>query len=168
MCRSLSASLLETLKTFCRCGLLKPVGCPKPLQCAISPFDKMVPEPLNSLFADLLFIAADCHGGIKMRMHTDRSLDELEIVTQDLGKYLRRLRTESADLPTKELPREVRARQRRNEGRPQAPAAPSTAQIRTLNLETFKTHSIGDYVPDIRRIGTTDNYDTRLVGSDLG
>ncbi|KAI1783643.1 hypothetical protein LXA43DRAFT_850028, partial [Ganoderma leucocontextum] len=34
---------------------------------------------------------------------------------------------------------------------------------KTLNLNTFKLHALGDYVSSIRRRGSTDSYSTRLV-----
>lgn len=37
-------------------------------------------------------------------------------------------------------------------------------QQRTLNLNTYKDHSLGDYVESIRRYGTVDSYSTESVG----
>lgn len=36
-------------------------------------------------------------------------------------------------------------------------------QTKTLNLSTYKVHSLGDYVPTIRAFGTTDSYSTQTV-----
>ena len=36
---------------------------------------------------------------------------------------------------------------------------------RTLNLNTYKDHSLGDYVDSIRRNGTIDSYSTEIVNS---
>lgn len=36
-------------------------------------------------------------------------------------------------------------------------------QQKTLNLKTYKDHSLGDYVETIRRYGTTDSYSTESV-----
>ncbi|KAI5894786.1 uncharacterized protein SCHCODRAFT_02495166 [Schizophyllum commune H4-8] len=73
---------------------------------------------------------------------------------------------------TVELPREVDARVRR-EARKTATSSGATtvpvpipdasaARPRTLNLNTYKFHSLGDYVQTIRRFGTTDSYSTQL------
>jgi len=35
--------------------------------------------------------------------------------------------------------------------------------LKTLNLNTYKIHSLGDYTNTIRRYGTTDSYSTELV-----
>ena len=69
---------------------------------------------------------------------------------------------------TRELPREVRARTSRQQE--QAKRGKATKQIRTngvkdkqFNLTTFKLHCIPDYVPTIRKYGTTDSYSTQTV-----
>ncbi|EJD44522.1 hypothetical protein AURDEDRAFT_65148, partial [Auricularia subglabra TFB-10046 SS5] len=112
----------------------------------------------------------DFHASIKLRMHTDSSLTIQDTCTTDFGALLRRFKNDTDSIETKELPREVRARQRKAAGKATAAAtAPipassaSTPQMRTFNLETYKIHSIGDYGRDIRRVGTTDSYDSRLV-----
>lgn len=40
-------------------------------------------------------------------------------------------------------------------------------QRKTLNLKTYKTHSLGDYVETIRRFGTTDSYSTETVSANF-
>lgn len=45
------------------------------------------------------------------------------------------------------------------------PSSQTTGRRRkTLNLNTYKMHSLGDYVETIRRNGTTDSYSTEPVG----
>lgn len=88
---------------------------------------------------------------------------------------------------TKELKREVKARTRKTtkktnksaSGTHAASAAlpaqevasgPSkvTGKLRkTLNLNTYKDHSLGDYVESIRRYGTVDSYSTEMVNQIL-
>lgn len=36
-------------------------------------------------------------------------------------------------------------------------------KARTLNLNTYKVHALGDYADTIRKYGTTDSYSTELV-----
>ena|ERR1700722_16852829 len=38
-------------------------------------------------------------------------------------------------------------------------------RIKTLNLNTYKLHSLGDYTASIRKYGTSDSYTTELVGN---
>jgi hypothetical protein len=40
---------------------------------------------------------------------------------------------------------------------------PSDRQRKHFNIETYKFHAIGDYVDNIRLLGTTDSYSTELV-----
>lgn len=42
-------------------------------------------------------------------------------------------------------------------------AQTSTRRLKTLNLDTYKYHSLGDYADMIRRYGTTDSYSTEIV-----
>lgn len=42
-------------------------------------------------------------------------------------------------------------------------AMPSARRLRDFNLNTYKAHSLGDYVETIRQYGTTDSYSTELV-----
>lgn len=35
---------------------------------------------------------------------------------------------------------------------------------KTMNLNTYKVHALGDYVETIRKYGTSDSYSTELVG----
>ncbi|KZV89662.1 hypothetical protein EXIGLDRAFT_677825 [Exidia glandulosa HHB12029] len=140
------------------------------LQCAIPPFDRLAPEAsdLDDLFMDLLFVSADWHAASKLRMHTESSVNGIDLATRQLGTGIRKLKDDTDGLQAKELPRETRARQRRYDTIAAVSgnrAAPATAQTRQLNLEIPKMHLLGYVSTDIRRIGTTDNYDTRLVES---
>lgn len=65
---------------------------------------------------------------------------------------------------TVELPGEIAARQRRslavggnNATQQRGP------RKRSLNLQTYKFHALGDYVQSIRLFGTVDSYSTQLV-----
>lgn len=86
-----------------------------------------------------------------------------------LGETVRKFsQTVCSHYHTTELPHEHAAR-----GRRQAQLAvkqPHIAQGRiagpkakSLNLQTYKYHALGDYPNTIRRIGTTDSYSTQPV-----
>jgi hypothetical protein len=63
---------------------------------------------------DLLFIFAHWHGLVKLRLHTDHTIDLLDNATTQLGDHLRDfVATTCSDIPTKELRREYDARKRR-------------------------------------------------------
>jgi len=46
---------------------------------------------------------------------------------------------------------------------PKAPTGRSTRRRKTLNINTYKAHSLGDYTKHIRMYGTTDGYSTEPV-----
>jgi hypothetical protein len=107
-------------------------------------------------------------------MQTDNSLAILDDETTALGHQLRDFQTKTCvAYHARELKREANARKRRqnknglmvgssaqeggnrqdtNERRP-----------KSLNLQTYKAHSLGDYVATIKRLGTTDSYTSEIV-----
>ena len=105
-----------------------------------------------------------------------------------LGQCLRTFVKKTCHLfETHELPSECRKRQRRKAAQSEKAArsgkapptnskqkAPETSERPTeeseaeprrkaLNLCTYKLHALGDYVANIFRYGTSDNYTTKLV-----
>jgi hypothetical protein len=106
------------------------------------------------------------------------SLDILESTTKDLGQRLRDFGSETCSaFETRELKREAKARQRRqtkvatehNAASTSASGVASRENIargrKIFNLNTYKNHSLGDYVRTIRMYGTTDSYSTEPVSS---
>ena len=91
-------------------------------------------------------------------MHTDDMLELMESVTVSLGNHLCAFTTETcAAFSTKELCRETEA-QIRCHGRElnhrissshQNNAQAATRKARTLNLQTYKLHALGDYMEQI-------------------
>jgi hypothetical protein len=99
-------------------------------------------------------------------MHTDPTLDILSHVTMSLGNSFRLFVGKTcAAFQTRELERERVARQRRQEKA--AVQKASSRKPKQLNLNTYKFHSLGDYVETIRRFGTTDSYSTQPVSIHL-
>lgn len=150
-----------------------------PQKCAIPAFDGLLPEPHNSAIIRLIFLCAHWHGLAKLRLHTDITLGIMDRLTTELGKvFLDFEKTVCGSYVTHELPREVTARQRRQQAKAAASqegtsctnseqskgkSAESKPLVKALNLQRYKHHSLGDYVETIRRYGTTDSYSTQLV-----
>lgn len=116
----------------------------------------------------LLFICAHWNGLVKLRLHSDLTLDILDEVTITLGQEFRTFKNKVCPtFHTKELPREASACQRqriRTSGTAKAAKAAVAKQIRKeYNIQTYKHHSLGDYRRTIRRFGTTDLYSTTPV-----
>jgi hypothetical protein len=105
-------------------------------------------------------------------MHTDETLQVMDDVTQSLGDAMRAFVANTCPkFVTKELKREVQCRQRR-ENQSQTSTTLSSAHAnptkatrrpKTLNLQTYKLHALGDYTSSIRKYGTTDSYSTQPV-----
>jgi len=116
---------------------------------------------------------AHWHGLAKLRMHHDDTLETLDQVTTTLGEKLRAFSEQTCPVfATKELHREFNTRVRRqtegvttsDETAPSDSHRKGNARLpKTLNLNTYKLHSLGDYVATIRKYGTTDSYSTEPV-----
>jgi hypothetical protein len=103
-------------------------------------------------------------------MHTDHMLIIFKELTTTLGDQLRFFASETcSNFETFELPREAAARQRRQSKKPQVdildtdPNPGKTRRRKTINIDTYKHHALGDYVETIRTYGTSDSYSTELV-----
>lgn len=139
----------------------------------------------------LLYRTAEWHALAKARMHTESSLELLDKLTTEFGQLIRWFRDLTCSVyDTMELPGETAARVRRTNATQvaNATAVGTTAstsvptpelaiqtdanftrphgagrRTKTLNLNLYKLHSLGDYVASIRMFGTTDSYSTQLV-----
>lgn len=114
----------------------------------------------------LLYRVAEWHAFAKMRLHTEHTLRRLDTLTTELGKLMRDFEQSTClHFQTFELPREAEARKRRY-----ANAHPSETdsnfgakRTKSLNISTYKWHSLADYVPAIRLFGGVDGFSTQLV-----
>jgi hypothetical protein len=105
-------------------------------------------------------------------MHTDATLAILDHETSALGNQLREFQCKTCPaFQTRELKREMDARKRRKHKQgvtvdsstlDNSPAA-DQRQSKTLNLQTYKVHALGDYVATIMHYGTTDSYTTETA-----
>ena len=122
----------------------------------------------------LLFSLSHWHGLAKLRMHTDETLGLMESITVMLGNHLCTFTNETCStFSTKELHHEAEARTRRqgcetlrklgNPSSRQSDAQVPSRKTKTLNLQTYKLHALGDYPEQIRAYGTTDSYSTQSV-----
>ncbi|KJA15800.1 hypothetical protein HYPSUDRAFT_148660 [Hypholoma sublateritium FD-334 SS-4] len=167
----------DSIRRFTNCvSELKKLGArdyENLLQCSIPVFEGLLPEPHNTNLLDVLFALAHWHALAKLRQHTDLSLAVLESATVQLGKLLRKFQADTCSAyDTRELDREMAARVRQTASN-SATTAPKPAtlkptksagrQHKTLNLNTYKDHSLGDYVESIRRHGTVDSYSTESM-----
>jgi hypothetical protein len=115
---------------------------------------------------------ATFHAYVKLRLHTESTVQSLEIVTIALCQALRQFSTDVCPrYQTNELPREAAARVRRETSTKMGSsslhnerAKPGTPlRKKEFNMNTTKIHSLPDYAAHIRRFGTTDSYTTQTV-----
>ena len=123
----------------------------------------------------LLFLLCYWHGLAKLHMHTDDTLGLMELVTVMLGNHLCTFTSETCTaFSTKELCHKAEARTRcqsretlLKQGTPSSrennTQAPAARRVKTLNLQTYKLHALGDYTELIRTYGMTDSYSTQPV-----
>jgi 2-oxoglutarate dehydrogenase complex dehydrogenase (E1) component-like enzyme len=119
----------------------------------------------------LLFTFAHWHGLAKLHMHTDATLQILDVATTDLGEQLRAFQQDTcASFETSELKREAEARKRREAKQGPAVSTVNSSsmtsnqrQRKKFNLQTYKVHTLGDYVSTIKMFGTTDLYTSAIA-----
>ncbi|KAJ7587294.1 hypothetical protein C8J56DRAFT_1083768 [Mycena floridula] len=140
------------------------------LQCIIPCIEGLLPPVVEVIVLDTLFIMATWHGLAKMRMHTDFSLDVMEVVTRLVGSSLRQFRDEVCSLfETEETPAQSQKRARRQareDARRKAQGLPPIKRRLPkkkpiYSLFTSKLHQLGHYVLSIVLFGTTDSYSTQ-------
>ena len=138
------------------------------VQCSIPAFDGLFPEKDDAIIEKLLFCLSEWHALAKLRMHSDESLNKLDLALKKLAAEIHRFQKRTCDaFKTQELPSEVAARHRRQEsqiksGGPTSSTS-STARPKSFNILTYKFHALGDYSSSIRMFGTTDSYTTQTV-----
>lgn len=135
----------------------------------------LLPEPLNSIVLDMFWAYACWHALAKLRLHTETTVDILNDFTQMFGATTRKFALACKDINIRELPYEEASRGRREVNlqvkaarkKPPTDSDGKTAargsKKKTLNLSTFKFHSLGHYPEAIQRCGTIDNYSTQVV-----
>jgi hypothetical protein len=143
------------------------------LKCAIPVFEGLFArQKHNTIVGKLLFEFATWHSLAKLRLHTETTIVDLENSTTRLGRLLRKFESKICPhFDTKELPGEETARKRREAkaSKKRATIPKSTSSLkkkktrRTLNLSTYKLHSLGAYVRSIRKYGTTDGTSSQTV-----
>ena len=125
--------------------------------------DGLLPDDINSIILDLVFVMACWHAYAKLQLHMEDTLRSFEQVTSDLGVLLRQVATMCTGHNTTELPRERSARIRLAAKKGLQPGPSSGPKSKQLSLSTYKLHALGDYLKSIQERGTTDIYTSRWV-----
>lgn len=115
----------------------------------------------------------------KLRLHTKSTISIFKSLTTELASLLREFSELTKSLNVRETPQEYARRKKREEATKaaamtrncQAALTPKQAtpnsgdgrRICSLNLNTYKAHSLGDYARTIEEFGTTDSYSSQIV-----
>ena len=138
------------------------------MQCSILAFDGLFPRKDNAIIKKLLFHLSEWHALAKLWMHSDESLDWLNLVLKKLAAEIQWFQWGTCNtFKTHELPSEVTARHRQQEhqirsGGPTTSMS-STAHPKSFNILTYKFHALGDYSRSTQMFSTTDSYTTQIV-----
>ncbi|OSD05112.1 hypothetical protein PYCCODRAFT_1385676 [Trametes coccinea BRFM310] len=146
------------------------------LQCAIPVFENLLGSAHDRLVRHMLFQLAMVHALAKLRLHSEATLTVFECVIASLGRAMRVFASKVCpDYDTRELDKEVEARQRRQARKSSKSKASGRAQDVTplahskghadrarkdFNLNTYKFHSLGDYATTVRLVGSLDGPST--------
>ncbi|KAG8794779.1 hypothetical protein FRC12_021702 [Ceratobasidium sp. 428] len=154
-------------------------------QCSIPAFKGLLPKICDEPAQTLLFLFAEWHGLAKLRLHTTDSLKIFKSITTKLGTAIRNFVKLTDGLKIRETPKEYARRKKQSEAskaKQMSRRAPTTANttranktstqqnpddgdgrhIVTLNLNTYKFHSTGDYPWHVEEYGTSDSYSTQI------
>lgn len=141
-------------------------------QCAIPVFNGLLPEPQNSNVVRLLFHLGTWHRLAKLHIHTDETLQVMDDVTAILRAELCAFQSNTCSIySTRELKREAEECYRHQAQTRTLNSQSSRENVqptgvhhkKTLNLQTYKLHALGNYTETIRQYGTTDSYSTQPV-----
>ncbi|KAG2049202.1 hypothetical protein BDR06DRAFT_1012311 [Suillus hirtellus] len=136
------------------------------LQCSIAVFEGLFPAEHDSAVQSLLYRFAQWHALVKLRIHSDSTVNFLEQTFKTLSWMLQKFRRDTcATFKTMELPKEKAARQRRltQRSEPNATSMESSgARIKKFNLGTYKFHAMGDYVSTIWLFRMMDSFTTQM------
>ena len=116
---------------------------------------------------ELLFELANFHALAKLRLHTDVTVDLLEVSTDLMYRAMTSFaQTVCAAYDVYERADEVDARVRRQRAKdPNAPVDGARKKVEFNTINTFKYHVLGHYPIYIRIRGPLDNYSTQTVSA---
>ena len=111
---------------------------------------------------DLLFLTAFWHSLGKLRLHSEQTLHVLQIITRDFCAGIQAFERYTSRYKELETRKEAEAR-RRQQSKNATSSKKQKKSKKGFSLETYKLHSIPDYVATIQYFGTTDSYSTQIV-----
>ncbi|KIK31508.1 hypothetical protein CY34DRAFT_33015, partial [Suillus luteus UH-Slu-Lm8-n1] len=151
--KRLAARDFEDMLQVCHANRIMPCVVDIPFQCAMPVFEGLFPEEHDAIVQSLLYRFAQWHALAKLRMHSETTLSVLDATFKRLCGQLRKFRDFTCNaFTTVELPKERAARVNkavRERSRTDNPDAASGRKVKKFNMNTYKFHAMGDYVPTI-------------------
>ena len=127
----------------------------------------LLPLEDDHTVADLLFELSNWHALAKLRMHHTVTLENLAHATRHMYAAIALFSDTTARDPIPELPAETDKRLRAAQAKAGG-AQPGDGARRDVKFnvkDTYKFHSLGDYVEYIKRSGPSDNFTSEVVSS---
>ena len=134
------------------------------LYVIIAAFEGPLPLHDDLTVADMLFELANWHALAKLCLHTDVTLKILHASTQHMYQAVHQFTsTTCTQTQTFKCASEITVQMccEKNNGQERNSGNRKTKVFNVIN--TFKYHSLGDYVDYIEHSGPTDNYMTQVV-----
>ncbi|KAG9092910.1 hypothetical protein FS749_015341 [Ceratobasidium sp. UAMH 11750] len=138
------------------------------LQCFLPAIEGLFTDEQHRRISALVFTFAKWHTLAKLRMHTESTLQVLELETRVLAQRLRLFQQFIAiEFPLiLEISAEFEVQKRREIRAAAARNIPLTKEltkeVKHLHLNTPKFYALGNYPQAIQMFGTTDSYSTRI------
>ncbi|KAG2347757.1 hypothetical protein BDR05DRAFT_875704 [Suillus weaverae] len=137
------------------------------LQCAIPVVEGLFPLHHDVIVQSLLYRFVQWHTLAKLRTHSESTLGLLNKTFKVLSRQLWKFHDFTCTaFEMVELAKEKAARQWRFTqcaGPNSVPPESSGPRVKKFNLNTYKFHTMGDYVWTIKLFGTTDSFTTQIV-----
>ena len=134
-----------------------------------------MPKKEDRIVCKLLFELATWHSLVKLQLHTETTVTNLENSATRLGHLLRKFKNDICSIyATRDLPSEEAARGQHKAAKaakvgkkPETPQAPTgkkkKLKLHKFTMETYKLHGLPDYPAAIRAHGVTENTSTKNV-----
>jgi len=107
------------------------------LQCSIPAFEDLLDEPHNKCLLKLLYWTAEWHAFAKLRMHTNSTLEHLEVLTKEFRYLMWQFRDLTcSEFRTAELPHEVAVQNRQQQHAQARVSLASTWATSTASAES--------------------------------
>ncbi|KAG2154315.1 uncharacterized protein EDB93DRAFT_1248515 [Suillus bovinus] len=137
------------------------------LQCAMPVFEGLFPEDHDALIQTLLYRFAQWHALAKLRLHSKTTLKVLDQTFKRLSCQLWKFcDLTCAAFTTVELPKERAARECKAahgcSGADNADAGSGCRKGKKFNMNTYKFHTMGDYLHSIKLFRTTDSFTSQI------